>query len=116
METHHVEFSGQMSHGKKEGKGGYRYKDTGDFYYGQWQNDQKWGFGIIYFGTKVPHKLTIFKDSKFMAAELLLNDSKCSVTPLVYKGQWQKDLMNGDGIIKLSNGLVILGQFKDGVL
>jgi len=36
MDTHHVEFSGQMSKGKKEGKGGYRYKDTGDFYYGHW--------------------------------------------------------------------------------
>lgn len=36
MDTHHVEFSGQMSKGKKEGKGGYRNKATGDFYYGHW--------------------------------------------------------------------------------
>ena len=36
MDTHHVEFSGQMSKGKKEGKGGYHNKDTGDFYYGHW--------------------------------------------------------------------------------
>ena len=36
METHHVEFSGHMVKGKKEGKGGYRYKDSGDFYYGGW--------------------------------------------------------------------------------
>jgi len=51
-----------------------------------------------------------------MSAELLLKVSKPTVTPLVFKGMWQKDMLNGDGIIKLSNGLVILGQFKDGIL
>ena len=36
MDTNHVEFSGQMQKGKKEGKGGFKYENTGDFYYGQW--------------------------------------------------------------------------------
>ena len=116
METHHVEFSGHMVKGKKEGKGGYRYKETGDFYYGGWQNDQRHGYGIIYFGNKGPQELTIFRNTDFMSAELLLKVSKPTVAPLVFKGMWQRDMMNGDGIIKLSNDLVILAQFKDGVL
>ncbi len=35
----HIEFSGQLLNGKKEGKGGFNYKDTGNFYYGGWVND-----------------------------------------------------------------------------
>ena len=50
-----------------------------------------------------------------MCAELLLKEDRAPVTPLVFKGMWQKDEMNGEGIIKLSNGHIVLGQFKDGV-
>ena len=50
MNTLHVEFSGHMQKGKKEGKGGFLYKDTGDFYHGSWQNDNRYGFGIIFYG------------------------------------------------------------------
>ena len=36
METQHIEFSGMMQKGKKEGRGGYTYQGSTDFYYGQW--------------------------------------------------------------------------------
>ena len=36
MDTLHVEFSGNMVKGKKEGKGGFRCEKTNDFYYGGW--------------------------------------------------------------------------------
>jgi hypothetical protein len=39
-----------MLKGKKEGKGGFLYRDTGDFYYGSWLGDKRSGFGIIFFG------------------------------------------------------------------
>lgn len=35
----HIEFSGQLIKGKKEGKGAYFDKVTEDFYFGQWQNN-----------------------------------------------------------------------------
>ena len=50
MDTLHVEFSGNMVKGKKEGKGGFRCPNTYDFYYGGWQNNLKHGFGILYYG------------------------------------------------------------------
>ena len=44
LNTHHVEFSGQMQKGMKEGKGSFYYKYTGgDFYNGSWQNDKRHG-------------------------------------------------------------------------
>ena len=51
-----------------------------------------------------------------MSAELLLRDDRSTVSPLVYKGLWQKDEMNGEGIISLSNGLVVYALFKDGIV
>jgi len=70
----------------------------------------------MYFGKEVAQELKIFRNDDFMCAELLLRDDRSTVGPLVYKGMWQKDEMNGEGIIALSNGLVVLGQFKDGIL
>jgi len=68
----------------------------------------------MYFGNEVAQELKIFRNGDFMCAELLLRDVRSTVSPLVYKGMWQKDEMNGEGIIALSNGLTVLGQFKDG--
>lgn len=36
MDTQHIEFSGQLQKGNKEGKGGHKCKETGNFYYGSW--------------------------------------------------------------------------------
>ena len=53
-----------------------------------------------------------------MNAEILMRDKKDKkqIRPLVYKGQWGRDALNGDGMLKLSNGLIILGQFHNGIL
>ena len=50
MGTQHIEFSGQITKGKKEGKGGFVEKATQNFYYGSWINDMRHGYGIIFFG------------------------------------------------------------------
>ena len=50
MQTMHIEFSGQLIKGKKEGKGAFFDKVTEEFYFGQWQNNQKHGYGIIFYG------------------------------------------------------------------
>ena len=62
---------------------------------------------------------SIFINHDFMSAELMLQPQKIineREKIKVYKGQWQKDSIHGEGIVLLSNGLVILGQFKDGYL
>jgi hypothetical protein len=70
----------------------------------------------MYFGTKKAQEVNIFRNHDFMCAELLLRDDRSTVSPLAYKGLWQKDEMNGEGIISLSNGLVVYAQFKDGIV
>lgn len=50
MNTRHIEFSGQVVKGKKEGKGSYLCKKTENFYYGSFNNDDKNGYGIMFFG------------------------------------------------------------------
>jgi hypothetical protein len=40
--------------------------------------------------------------------KVLLKKSSDTVRPLVYKGSWARDRLSGDGILKLSNGLIIL--------
>ena len=52
MNTRHIEFSGQMVKGLKEGKGGFIDKLTDDFFYGSWLSNQKSGHGIQFFGPK----------------------------------------------------------------
>ena len=37
------------------------------------------------------------------------------MTPVVFKGEFHNDRIEGDGIMKLSNGDIILGNFKDGL-
>ena len=37
------------------------------------------------------------------------------MTPEVFKGEFHNDRIEGDGIMKLSNGDIILGNFKDGL-
>ena len=41
---------------------------------------------------------------------------KLAARPLVYKGGWANDMLNGDGILKFSNGLILAGQFHDNCL
>lgn len=36
--------------------------------------------------------------------------------PIAFKGNWSKDLINGDGFLKFSDGLCIYAQFKDNIL
>lgn len=62
LNTHHVEYSGQMLKGMKEGKGSKYYKHTGgDFYHGSWLADKRHGHGIIYFGKNT--QLNVFDSS-----------------------------------------------------
>ena len=35
---------------------------------------------------------------------------------MVYKGNWARGMFHGDGLVKFSNGLIVLGNFKDGHL
>ena len=51
MNTRHIEFSGQMVKGLKEGKGGFIDKPSNDFYHGGWQTNKKNGYGIQFFGS-----------------------------------------------------------------
>ena len=73
------------------------------------------GYGIIFFGEGNEFNLQLFDDiNKYR--------SKANqVVPLVYKGQWYRNEMNGDGILYLSNGSILYGQFdrnqlKDSVM
>ena len=34
------------------------------------------------------------------------------VVPLVYKGMWYRNEMNNDGMLQLSNGTILYGQFE----
>lgn len=52
MNTRHIEFSGQMVKGLKEGRGGFIDKRSDDFFYGSWLSNQKNGYGIQFFGSK----------------------------------------------------------------
>ena len=62
MGTQHIEFSGQITKGKKEGKGAYVEKSTKNFYYGSWINDMRNGYGIIFFGEGNEFNLQLFDD------------------------------------------------------
>jgi len=50
MSTQHIEFSGAIIKGKREGKGAYYENSTQNFYFGSWINDMKNGYGIMFFG------------------------------------------------------------------
>ena len=67
------------------------------------QSDYKNGYGIIFFGKNSKFNLSFVQE---------INSNKSAqhkVIPLVYKGNWAKDQLNGDGIIYLSNGLYMYG-------
>ena len=59
MDTKHIEFSGHLQKGKKEGKGGFKCKKTGNFFYGSWQNDVMNGYGILFFGENCTHEFVL---------------------------------------------------------
>lgn len=81
----HVEYSGQMVKGVKDGKGGYLYPN-GDFFYGKWANNQRNGFGICF-----------YKEQK-----------------RIYKGNFVNDNIQGEGIMSFADGVIILGNFSAG--
>jgi hypothetical protein len=52
LDIKHVEYSGHLSKGHKEGKGHHYDKATGSLYYGSWSNGKQHGYGIKFFGKK----------------------------------------------------------------
>jgi hypothetical protein len=50
MDIKHVEYSGHLSKGTKDGKGHHYDKATGSFYYGAWTGGKQHGYGIKFFG------------------------------------------------------------------
>jgi hypothetical protein len=105
MGTHHIKFSGQYQRGKKEGKGAFQCQDTGDFYYGHFQNDMKTGYGILFIGQNNPMHLNI--EFNAMDEDGLVASTK----PVVYKGGFLNDQFFGEGIIKLASGNIIYASF-----
>mmetsp|Transcript_5894 Transcript_5894/g.9558 ORF Transcript_5894/g.9558 Transcript_5894/m.9558 type:complete len:95 (+) Transcript_5894:1846-2130(+) len=47
-----IEYSGMLHNGKLEGKGTLYDKETGNFFCGNFHNQQKDGFGMLWFGEK----------------------------------------------------------------
>lgn len=50
MIKQHIEFSGSIVKGKKEGKGVFVEQETKNLYNGSWSYDMKNGYGIMFFG------------------------------------------------------------------
>ena len=78
-----VVYEGRYDDGKKSGKGDYVYSN-GDFYRGNFDRDQKAGFGIY----------VSFQRN------------------FVYKGEFKNDEIRGPGICVLSNGMIIDGYYN----
>jgi len=106
-----------MAKGKKEGKGAQYDAESGSFYYGQWASGKQHGYGIKFFGRTsrlAQQGFDVLRGAD--DAEVKQVRPKSSVWPMVYKGSWSRGLFNGDGFIKFSNGIIVLGNFKDGHL
>jgi len=109
MNTRHIEFSGQMCKGLKEGKGGFTDKASNDFFHGSWLSNQKNGYGIQFFGSN-SNKIN------FPLLEEMARVSRQEIRPVVYKGHWNGNQMAGEGFLKFSNDLIIYAEFSQGEL
>ena len=94
-------YSGGTHNGLREGKGVLYNKENQEFYSGNFSKNEYEGQGFLYFGNKVQNVFNLESQ----------RDSKRIV---VYKGEFQGGKITGEGIMKLQNGDMILGTFKDG--
>ena len=93
------EFEGIIKYGKKEGEGKIIYKDLNVIYIGNWENDQKNGFGKLIFKNKVIN--LDFKEKK----EYGIFER--------YEGNFKNDIIEGEGTFFYKDGKIIIGNFKN---
>ena len=93
------EFEGIIKYGKKEGEGKIIYKDLNVIYIGNWENDQKNGFGKLIFKNKVIN--LDFKEKK----EYDIFER--------YEGNFKNDIIEGEGTFFYKDGKIIIGNFKN---
>lgn len=117
MDVKHVEYSGHLSRGNKDGKGHHYDRATGSFYYGAWSSGTQHGYGIKFFGKKSKiAKTGIQMLRRPDDDDKQEKQTQCLIWPMVYKGNWARGVFHGDGLVKFSNGLIVLGNFQDGHL
>lgn len=117
MDIKHVEYSGNIMKGIREGKGHHYDKTTGSLYYGAWSSGKQHGYGIKFFGKKSKIAQTGIQMLRGPEDEdKQKKQTQCMIWPMVYKGNWSRGLFHGDGLVKFSNDLIVLGNFKDGHL
>ncbi|CDW84351.1 phosphatidylinositol-4-phosphate 5- [Stylonychia lemnae] len=92
-----VNYSGHMDKGQKEGDGGNYDKVNQQFYYGGWNRDQKFGYGICFYNVK-----QIKSKEKYISWSY----------DQVYKGYWNDNQRSGLGFLKNLNGDIILANFE----
>lgn len=98
-------YTGDFVDGKKTGKGVFTKdgsKYTGDFVDGQFHGEGK------YFNALTKRTFEgKFANNNFVSGKMLMADGS------YYKGQYNKDLMNGDGTIYYVNGNAYVGSFEN---
>mmetsp|Transcript_36459 Transcript_36459/g.55973 ORF Transcript_36459/g.55973 Transcript_36459/m.55973 type:complete len:101 (+) Transcript_36459:314-616(+) len=95
--------------GKLEGKGTLYDKETGDFYCGGFSSQKKEGFGMVWFGSSSKQPRIFELDLDFEYSTTIDDEAfEDSVRPLAFKGEFKADIINGEGIMLLKNGDILL--------
>ena len=105
-------YKGEMNKNKlREGQGKYINKDQNYYYIGQWLNNDKHGYGVVY---DLQKKKNIIYEGGFDKNKYhgkgILYDKKFGK----YDGDWENDVKKGSGKQYNKNGVLIyIGQFKN---
>lgn len=133
MQNGHTAYEGDYHEDKRDGFGTYYYKSGKISYVGNWKENRRHGAGVSFsaqdgsvFVGKWINNIPTGKGSAFDAEGNLLytgdwkEGKRCGFGTEYrdgaeyYTGEWDNDCWNGKGTLRLANGTVITGFFKDG--
>ena len=102
------------------------YYNNGGLYDGEWKNDQKHGYGVLYGASDEIIYEGYWKDEKFDGKGKLFNEEPESDNGFTYmdfdqmydcwkkyEGEFSNNLKNGEGILYLLNGDKFEGMFNN---
>lgn len=100
-------YEGTFRSGKKEGFG-RMINNQREIYNGDWVNDKKCGFGVL------------FKDDSVYVGEWrhdkFNGQGKIQASSFSYDGAWKKGLQHGQGTMEYPDKTVFIGNFVNGVV